>query len=884
MITLSKKFQDEASRAGSRPTAVIEFVKAFLSAEAAFASHWNNPLTPPSNIAVVGNEVHLAKTLATVGASNPRAAGDTNVFLVVGGKAGPIEFGGSVLADGGFVFTNRAWVYYQAFKPVHSGYLEKIIIPFVRIQGTNRSTGFLAITDANLDEQIIEGTETTPFQSDSASPAEAVFTDKQILLQAGQSYKIFLTQTVPETPSTSGLSNDVISAFARAGNPYPDGSLRYALDVGPSQFDFGAAIGQDFDLCFDVIMQNRYQSSGSISIKLDLGLTPADPGEWVLEDIRDDGSSISYQAWSSATGAFAGEETSLETIVDGQTIADLKQYYKVTATLTPSADNLSSPKVLKIKANFDQLDRYCLKDSPLEYQGDPFPPIVVGVPQLQYQMDVLEGKASISKVAIDVLDDGILEEAIVNYYLRNNEIVIYIGFDADGWGFEDYLDLWRGNIVSWRRRPGVITLECSDWAVLAKKEIPVEYHNPADPNDPLNGTLIPLAYDAHPVDIIQDLLQNKINLRDSQIHAGSFDAAKASVQLAGWKLIRTISKPVDAWKLIAEIGQLAGLVLIPREDGKLFVYLFDPGAAHSAEFGDHDVRLRSAAFDARMDDTLANQAIVYYGFHIPLALTGSATWTHNSPTVTGSGTSFLQQLAVGMEIQGPDGRLYLIKSIESDTQFSMEKVYAGGTVSGIAVKRPRTDDEGKPSSYQGAVVVSNADSILNYKQTITRRILPSPWLGPDDVMYAGKVRAAAIAARLVDWTKDGIAYTSLITGLEFLGLQVGDFIRLGSRTTLPRDLLGFTWTKWVLAQKAIDFKGSQIRWSMQKVPSGTAFSAQLRAYSEWLAAATNVTNLVISQWPTEVILRFVDTEKSDRLDALSEWNAYESATNLLIEA
>ena len=77
-------------------------------------------------------------------------------------------------------------------------------------------------------------------------------------------------------------------------------------------------------------------------MKLDLGQVPTDPGEWVLEDVRDAGSAIVYQAWSSATGAFAGEETPLGVIVDGQAISDLKRYFKVTATLTPSADSAAS--------------------------------------------------------------------------------------------------------------------------------------------------------------------------------------------------------------------------------------------------------------------------------------------------------------------------------------------------------------------------------------------------------------------------------------------------------------------------------------------------------------------------------------------------------------
>ena len=69
-----------------------------------------------------------------------------------------------------------------------------------------------------------------------------------------------------------------------------------------------------------------------------------------------------------------------------------------------------------------------------------------------------------------------------------------------------------------------------------------------------------------------------------------------------------------------------------------------------------------------------------------------------------------------------------------------------------------------------------------------------------------------------------------------------------------------------------------------KVPSGVAYSDQLLAYPEWLEAAREVSNLVISQWPTEVILDLSDDEKSDQLDTEAEWNASFSSSNLQVIA
>ncbi len=865
MITLSEKFLKEARRAGCKPAAIVGFVKDALSAEADFKSHWDAALSS-SNIdtAEVPGEVHIAKTLATTGVSQ----------LLADNQRQLIE---QVRRNSRFVWRDNVFVFFQSFKVSNRGFLDKIKIAFGKIpSGTGTaSTGYIGITDSN--ERMLESVpEPQPFSSSEViNPKtwiERTFSDKNVFLEAATEYKIYTTQT-PQSQTIPLV--DVLMPFVGTGNPYAE-PLRRGVNAAPS------TEALDVDLTFEVTMLPRYQTTGSISIKLDLGTTPLDPGEWEFSDIRDGETTIVYQAWASATGAFAGEETSLGTIADGDLITNLKRYYKITATLSASADNLVTPKILKLKANFDVWERYCLADKPISWKGDPLPPIVMALPQIQYQMDPLEGKASISRLSVDFLDEGFLEQIITTYFLKNNEIRIFVGFDAPGWDAEDYAEFWRGEIVDWERRTGVITLVCADWAIDTKVEIPEEYNNPLDPNDPKNGTIEPIVFDGHPSDLKEDLLSNKVNMRDSKIHFQSF--ADNKVALPGWRLFRTVPKPTDAWKLIQEINRLEGSVLIPREDGKLFDYLFDPATDHVAEFGPDQVQLNSTTFKARMDLTLINQAIVYFGFRVPFALTGTVTVTQNSKTVTGSGTQFIDQLAVGMEVQGPDSRIYVVESIASDTSLGLETVYSGSTQSGQTLTRPRTDEEGKPSSYQGAAVHVDADSVLNYKETSTERILPSPWLGPNDGTYQGDVRAAEIAERIVDWGKDGLALVQLTTSLEFIGLQVGDFIRLGSLTTLPRNLVGFTWTRWVLTSKTIDFKRGAIGWSMMKVPSGTAYFAQLRAYSEWLAAATGVLNLVISQWPTEVILDFTDTEKTDKLDTEAEWNAYELATNLLIEA
>lgn len=64
---------------------------------------------------------------------------------------------------------------------------------------------------------------------------------------------------------------------------------------------------------------------------------------------------------------------------------------------------------------------------------------------------------------------------------------------------------------------------------------------------------------------------------------------------------------------------------------------------------------------------------------------GSVTVTNNSVTVSGSGTawsSVSDNAIAGSGFRGPDGRMYEIAGIGSDTNMTLMEVYAGGTASG----------------------------------------------------------------------------------------------------------------------------------------------------------------------------------------------------------
>ncbi len=62
--------------------------------------------------------------------------------------------------------------------------------------------------------------------------------------------------------------------------------------------------------------------------------------------------------------------------------------------------------------------------------------------------------------------------------------------------------------------------------------------------------------------------------------------------------------------------------------------------------------------------------------------TGTVAVTLNSPTVTGTGTTFSANVRVGDAFRGPDGRWYEVTNVASSTVISIKPNYQGSTSSG----------------------------------------------------------------------------------------------------------------------------------------------------------------------------------------------------------
>lgn len=90
------------------------------------------------------------------------------------------------------------------------------------------------------------------------------------------------------------------------------------------------------------------------------------------------------------------------------------------------------------------------------------------------------------------------------------------------------------------------------------------------------------------------------------------------------------------------------------------------------------------------------------GYRTQSAVTGTVTGTLGSVTVTGAGTTFTTQLAVGSEIS-IGGVYYTVATIASNTSLTLTKPYAGATAGGLLVTKAA-----QANSNTSSVQVSNA--------------------------------------------------------------------------------------------------------------------------------------------------------------------------------
>ena len=96
----------------------------------------------------------------------------------------------------------------------------------------------------------------------------------------------------------------------------------------------------------------------------------------------------------------------------------------------------------------------------------------------------------------------------------------------------------------------------------------------------------------------------------------------------------------------------------------------------------------------------------------PWYKTGTISVPNGSTAVTGSGTAWVANSAPGEALQGPDGKLYEIAAINSDTSLTLAAAYLGSTVSGQAYTILPSQSYIRDLAAQAAALVNAYSSVV----------------------------------------------------------------------------------------------------------------------------------------------------------------------------
>ena len=404
------------------------------------------------------------------------------------------------------------------------------------------------------------------------------FSSQNILLLHSTQY-----YAIAESTASSG-TNDVHWRADMTSAGYAYGS--FWEDTG-SWFEYPNA-----DAFFRAVTRN-YLSTGSLTTdNIDIGEVPTETGEWAIIDVTPDDTSLTYTAEYSTTGAWGGEEVSIGGIIDGQVMTDLKRYWRVTATFAASTTREDTPILQSIKADYTTYRKFNqIKD--LGYEA-----LVMEMSSLTSKVDFFEA-ASIGKISVKISMTSGVSAWIYADTLFNKIVRVKLGYVHPGLTELDYIDYFTGAVDDWDVGDGVLNLQLKDLSKDWKLPVPSKWEDTGDD----------VIYTSqHPIDVILDIFQNKIIVRDSGVLFDSFGIVKAAT--SGYKVTRTITGKVeDAKKLVEQLRVLLFAFYLPRGDGKIGIKQFDKTEATVTSFNDDNTI--NIEWEAN-SESLINRTKLYY--------------------------------------------------------------------------------------------------------------------------------------------------------------------------------------------------------------------------------------------------------------------------------
>lgn len=216
-----------------------------------------------------------------------------------------------------------------------------------------------------------------------------------------------------------------------------------------------------------------------------------------------------------------------------------------------------------------------------------------------------------------------LETILRDEYIKGMPVTIDFGFWAPDMTPSDLTPYYQGVVEDYKVSEELATFQLRDASKSLKRKLPE--------TPPGEGPAGVLEYDGlHMVDVVQDLI-DRSGVLPRFVDLESFANTKADMGVgvgdpdpADFIVYRTddlvgaggpdtsIKRPQPANKHVKELLELIGAYLVTQEDGRLQMILYD-AADPSVDDWHEGVDIRQgSSFDARLEETLKNVAVVYY--------------------------------------------------------------------------------------------------------------------------------------------------------------------------------------------------------------------------------------------------------------------------------
>jgi hypothetical protein len=429
------------------------------------------------------------------------------------------------------------------------------------------------------------------------------FSNQELEIKNNTTYWLKISASYPSY-SFSGLNGSEARLRFNSAGGYADGQLdiigtQTAIDVG--------------DLYFTLTMTGDYfLTSGDLTTQIiDLGETPTADGEWKFTDITpsDYGTTaVTYTCYGS-TDNFVTSNVTIGTKVDGDVIgsADWYQYYKIKLALT-TTDKNETPSVQDVGLSFVSYVNYTNQKF-LGYEES-----IHSVSSLTTVISDFE-LSTVGQISITLGLTATLSEYLDTKYPKNKPAKVLLGFmpdSGDTYSENDFLEYYSGVIEKYTINNHNVTINVKDpnqnWSV----DVPIDTTTTAGKYT--GGTFSNIVASAdHHIDVMLDILQNQLNLRDAVIDFGSFESVKTT--LSGWEVTRTIagSDRQPAQDLLNELRVLTSTYFIFGNTGKIRLKLFNATESAVDNLTDDDF-LTVPKYDAQLEEII-NKTYISFDYN-----------------------------------------------------------------------------------------------------------------------------------------------------------------------------------------------------------------------------------------------------------------------------